>query len=342
MSNLIILIFVIIVGSALFSGLEAAIFAISLAQAKILKEQKKKGADALVKIKEKMSRPITVIVVFNNITNIVGSIFVGVLTADILGSTWLGGVSAVLTFLIIIFGEIIPKTIGENYAEKITLRAAKPLLFMTTVFSPLVWMLEKITDRFATAKKIVSEEELQILSQLGHLEGTIEEDERDMIKKVFELNDLSAKDIMTPRTVVVSFPKEKTLSELEEKIYNLPNARIPVYSKNLDNVIGVCQRRDLLTALARDNKSAKISEFIKPAIYVKESAKADELLPLFQRKRYHLAIVKDEFGGTSGVVTLEDVLEQLVGEIVDETDKEVDMRIKAKEINGNNKTFTKT
>ncbi len=331
METLIILIVAIILGSALFSGVEAALFGVTLAQAKILKEQKKRGAVTLVKIKEKVSRSITVIVIFNNLINIVGSIFVGFLTAEILGSAWLAGVSAVLTFLIIIVGEIIPKTIGTHYSEKISLTIAGPLYFLTKVFYPIVIVLEKITNRFSTHQKIVSEEELQILSHLGHLEGSIEKDERDMIHRVFTLNDLSAREIMTPRTVVVALPKEKTIGEMEKEIYKLVNSRLPVYDENLDNILGVCNRRDLLIALGKGQKHLTIHDLTKPAIFVSEHAKADDLLPLFQRKRYHLAVVRDEFGGTSGVVTLEDVLEQLVGEIVDETDKYVDTRVQAQQ-----------
>jgi len=331
MGSLIILVFAIIISSAFFSGLEAALFTVSMSKARVLKEQKKKGAESLVRIKEEISRPIVVIVVLNNIVNIVGSIFVGVLVADILGSAWLGIASAFLVFLIIIFGEIIPKTIGENYAEGISLLMAKPLLISIKIFYPIIWFLEKMTDRFTIAKKIISEEELQILSHLGHLEGSIEKDERDMIQRVFTLNDLSAKEIMTPRTMVIALLAEKTVGEIEEEIYNLPNSRLPVFSGNLDNIMGFCHRRDLLIALAKDKKDLKIKEFSRPVISVLESAKADDLLPLFQKERRHLAVVKDEFGGTSGIVTLEDVLEQLVGEIVDETDIFISTRKKALE-----------
>jgi putative hemolysin len=189
--------------------------------------------------------------------------------------------------------------------------------------------MERITDRFGATRKIVSEEELQILSRIGHLEGEIEKDERDMIARVFALNDVAAKKIMTPRTVIYALDAEKTVGELATEIYNLQFSRLPVYSGDLDNIVGVCNRVDLLIALAKDNKDARVESFVQEAIYVAENTKADELLPLFQKQRYHLAVVQDEFGGTSGVVTLEDVVEQLVGEIVDETDKYVDMRKRA-------------
>ncbi len=332
MQALIFVVLIVLSGSALFSGIEAALFSISLSRAKVLAEQKKKGSAALVAVKENIRRPITAIVIFNNTFNIIGSIMVGVIASRIFGSGWIGVISAIFTFLIIILGEIIPKTLGENYAEAISLFAATPLIASTKIFSPIIWIIEKITLPFASKNKIVSEEEIRILSHLGHLEGSIEKDEKEMIQKVFRLNDLTAEDIMTPRTVIEALEYDKTLDETEDEIYALNHSRLPVYKEDLDDIVGIAHQRNLLIAIGRDQGKKKISEFEEPPIYVSEKMKADELLPFFQKRRCHLAIVRDEFGGTSGVVTLEDVLEQLVGEIVDETDEEIDMRIKARKL----------
>ena len=171
-----------------------------------------------------------------------------------------------------------------------------------------------MTTPFTKKSKMVSEEEIRILSHLGHLEGSIEKDEQEMIQKVFRLNDLSAKDIMTPRTVIEAFEADKTLRELENEIYSVSHSRLPVFNEDLDDIVGICHQRNLLIALGKDQKDKKISEFMEELKSVSEKMKADELLPFFQNRRCHLAIVKDEFGGTSGVVTLEDVLEQLVGD----------------------------
>ena len=330
MQTLIFTVVIVLLCSATISAIEAALFGISLSRAKIFLAQKKKHAVDLVTIRENMHKPITVLVVFNNIFNIVGSMIVGALAIKILGSTWLGLVSAVMTFLIIVVAEIIPKSIGSSHAESISLAAARPLLFLIKVLKPFIWLIEKATKPFTKKQKIVSEEEIRILSHLGHLEGVIEEDEKEMIHKVFQLNDLSAKDIMTPRTVIIALDGDKTLGEVEEQIYSLSHSRLPIYHDNLDKITGVCHQRDLLTALARDEKGRRISEFRHEVMFVPENMKADKLLPLFQKQRYHLAIVTDEFGGTAGLVTLEDVLEQLVGEIVDEKDKEIDTREKAR------------
>lgn len=332
MQTLILIILIILAGSALLGCIEAALFSVPLSRVKVLAQQGKKGSVSLVKIKENMRRPITVLVIFTDAFNTIGSMMVGVGAAKSLGSAWIGIMSGILTFLLIIFGEIIPKSIGENYAETIGLFVAKPLLYMTKIFSPFIWLIEKITNPFTKEQKIVSEEEIKILSQLGHMEGSIEEDEKNLIQQVFTLNDLTAKDIMTPRTIMVALEGEKTLGEVENEIYSLSHSRVPIYHESMDNVVGVGHQREILIALGRGEKNRKISEFRREALFVPEKMRADGLLPLFQRQRCHLAVVVDEFGGTSGVVTLEDVLEQLVGEIVDEKDREVDTRVEAKRL----------
>jgi len=284
MQNLVGLVLIVLLGSGFFSSMEAALFSVSFSRAKILEMKGVRGSKALMQIKSAMSRPISVIVIFNNIFNIVGSMFVGVVATEVLGSGGLGFVSALLTFLIIVFGEILPKTFGENYAESISLRISKPLLAATKVFSPLIWIFEKITNRFVKKKRIVSEEELRILSELGHLEGSIEEDEHDLIQRVFTLNDLTAKDIMTPRTMLVALPAAKTLRELENEIYDLVNSRIPLYGEGIDDIVGLVHRRDLLQSLAQDKKDISLKDLSEGALFVSEGAKADELLPLFQKK----------------------------------------------------------
>lgn len=331
MTTFILLILLVILGSGLFSGMEAALFSVPQSRVLMLAEQKKKGSQALLKIKENLSRAVIVIVIANNIINIVGSIFVGVLGARVLGNNLLGLVSAVLTILIIIFGEILPKTIGENYSEKISLRIAPVLVFMITLLGPIVWLLEKITKRFIRVKKIVSEEELQMLSELGHLEGSIEEDERDIIQKVFTLNDMTAYDIMTPRTVVTGFQKDVIIGDAAKEVYDLNNSRLPIYNESMDDIIGLCYRKHLLIALAKDEDSRTIESFKHDVLYVSEDIRVDDLLQLFLVRREQIAVVKDEFEGTSGIVTMEDVLEQLVGEIVDEDDEVVDTRVQAQQ-----------
>ena len=323
-----------LLGSAFFSGTESAFFSTSLNKAKILVNQKKKGAKYLLQIKKDMRPTITVLVVFTNIFNIAGSIFVGSIAAEVFGSTKIGIFSAFLTFLVIIFAEIIPKSIGDIYALPISLFLAKPLFYATKAFSPLVSLIDLFTRPLPIRKKTISEEEIRTLSDIGFSEGVIEKDEKEMINRVFLLNDLTAKDVMTPRTVITAFEAGKKLKDLKEELYSLNHSRIPVYKDNLDTIIGICHQRELLISLSKDNeeKEKPIESFANREVTtVSENQKIDELIPVFQKQRCHLAVVTDDFGGTSGVITLEDVLEQIIGEVVDETDEIVDLRKKAKE-----------
>jgi CBS domain containing-hemolysin-like protein len=324
------LLILVVLGSACCSGCEAALFAVSHSKVELFHQQKRRGSLALYKIKEKLSRPITALVVCNNVFNIVGSIYVGYVAAHLFGDAALGFISAGLTLLIIVFGEIVPKTIGSNHAETVALIAAPIILFLTYLLFPIVWFFERATSRFVTARSIVSEEEIQMMSHLGSLEGSIENDEREMIKNVFTLNDRTARDIMTPRTVMDSLQKDVTVGDRRDDLYDEAFSRIPVYDTNLDDIVGVVYRIELLTALARGEDDRTVAEFVRGVTFVDENMRVDHLLQLFQKKRAHMAVVKNEFGGTSGVVTLEDVLEELVGEIVDETDDIVDPREEAR------------
>ena len=176
----------------------------------------------------------------------------------------------------------------------------------------------------------LSEEELKILSQLGHLEGSIEQDEHEIINRVFTLNDLTAKDIMTPRVMIEGIDSNKTVDEYRDMLLASPFSRLPVFEGSSDKIIGICQAKNLLSALAKGEVDRRVSEFTIDVLRVPEIVKTDELLRIFQKSRFHLAVVIDEFNGTSGIVTLEDVLEQLVGEIIDETDEVADLQALAR------------
>ena len=323
---------IMLIGSGMFSATEAALFSTSLNGAKILKSKEKRGAEYLLRIKKDMRPTITVLVVFTNIFNIAGSVLVGNIAAEFLGSAKIGIFSAILTFLVIIFAEIIPKTIGETFATPISLLLAKPLFYGTKLFSPLIILIEFFTKPIPKKKKTISEEEIRTLSNISFAEGVIEEDEKEMIHRVFLLNDLKTKDIMTPRIMITAFSSKRALKDIKDDICSSSHSRIPIYHENLDNIIGICHQRDLLIALTKGKEEEQVANFADPEVTtVPEDKKIDELIPVFRKQRCHLAIVVDEFGGTAGVVTLEDVLEQIIGSVVDETDKAENLRKKAKE-----------
>lgn len=328
MEQLIGAVMLVLLISALCSGAEAALFSVSLLKAREFAQSKKPSAVALLAIREKMNRPITTIVILNNLANIGGSILVGSVAATVLGSRWLGAFSMVLTFMVIIFSEIIPKTVGEHYAESIALVAARPVQVLTRVFFPVVWCLEKIVLPFMPSgnRFTTNEAEIKLLARIGHKQGAIEEDESIMIHRIFELNDRKAVDIMTPRVTMTSLQGEQQLAEAREEIVRSQHTRIVVVEDSPDNVMGIALKAELLQAMVEGKTDQPIAHFMHEALFVPETKRADSLLTFFREHRQHLAIVVDEYGGVSGVVTLEDVLEVLTGEIVDETDQAPDLQ----------------
>ncbi|MEM7343858.1 MAG: hemolysin family protein [Chloroflexota bacterium] len=329
MIQLILAVLAVLIASGLCSGTEAALFSIPIIRVRQLVESQERGASSLLRIRENMNRPIASIVILNNIDNIVGRIVVGGIASTVLGDTWLGVFSAILTFLVIIFSEIIPKTLGEQYAERISLLTARPVLGLTYILTPLVWLVEKITAPITKGKPIsptTDEAEIRLLAKIGRDEGIIEPEESEMIQRVFHLNDVTAAEIMTPRVAMTHFQGNSILGMVKEAIIESPHSRIIITDKSPDDVLGVVQKNVLLTALVQQKETQLLSIFAKPVPVVLETTRADKLLSQFQQSRQHLAIVHDKFGGVAGVITLEDVLETLTGEIVDETDEVVDMR----------------
>lgn len=312
--------------AALFASVEAAIFCTSFPRAQVLKRQGRKGAVALTAIREHMSRPVTTLVIGTNVTTIVGSLLIGHIATEAFGDEALGIITAVVTFLIIVFGEIFPKVMGEKFAEPIALFASRPLLILTNLITPFIWIIEKTTDRFSDhTRKIVSEEELKILSEIGSREGSIEKDEEELIRRVFTLNDIIVRHIMTPWKVVDTLRADVAIEDTVRIICEKPYSRYPVVDAE-GKVVGIVQTKDLLIGLARRHGRERVSSFMATPRFVEENKRVDHLLASFLASRRHLFIARDGQGRQTGVVTFEDALEQLVGEIVDETDEVVDLR----------------
>jgi CBS domain containing-hemolysin-like protein len=328
MGELFLWVLIVIVGSALCSGSEAALFSVSVVKVQKLAQEEVRSAKILLRIRENMSRPIATIVILNNIFNIVGSIVVGRVAVNVLGSEWLGVFSAILTFLVIICSEIIPKTLGERYAEPVALAVATPVAGLTKLMLPLVWMVERMVSPITrgSIRPVTNEAEIRLLAHIGQQEGSIEEDEAALIDRVFRLNDLTAGMLMTPRVSITYVQGKKTLADVQEQLITSQHSRILVTGSSIDEVLGIVLKHELLLALIEGKGDTMLDEYIRKVRFVPEMVRADKLLTTFQVNHEHLAVVVDEFGGVAGVVTLEDVLEVLTGEIVDETDRVVDLR----------------
>ncbi len=328
MLQLLIIVFIVLLGSALCSSIETALFSVSVLRVRQLAQSNNRSALTLLAIRENMNRPIAAIVILNNTFNIIGSILTGNIATQVLGDKWLGVFSGILTFLIIIFGEIIPKTIGERYSEQIAILAALPVAGLAIAFTPLVWILENVTAPFSKGKKrpTTNEAEIKLLAKIGHQEGIIESEEAEMIQRVFRLNDVTASDLMTPRIMLTYIHAGMTLAEAKANIIASQHTRIIVIDDSLDEVIGYALKQNLLTAMIEGSNDQKIASLTRKVNFVPEIIRADKLLKNFIEAREHLAVVVDEYGSIAGVITLEDVLEVITGEIVDETDRTVDLQ----------------
>jgi CBS domain containing-hemolysin-like protein len=332
MVELILAIITLLTVSAIASGTEAALFTVPLGKVESFVDEKRRGSQALQRIKKDMVRAITTIVIINNVANIVGSIIVGGMAATVLADKGIGPISGVaifsgvLTFLVIAFSEIVPKTVGERQCDRISLLMAPIILLITKLVYPLIIMLNWVTKPFTrfggSSIAVTSEAEIRALTELGKQAGVIEIDESELIHNVFQLNDIEAYDIMTPLAKVDYLEGNKSLESLRPKLAKLTHTRIPVLDGSFDKLLGVVHLRTLLQALTEGKGDLPVKSFVSPPSYIPSTKAGDDLLRHFKQTKQHLAVVVDGFGTMLGVLTLEDVLEVLVGDIVDETDVE--------------------
>jgi len=332
MLPLAIAIFSVILASALASGAEAALLSVPYTRVALLAEERVSGAKTLLALKDDLSRAISAIVILNNVSNIVGSMVIASMATEAFGSSALGIISGVVTVLIILFAEIVPKAVGERYAESISLRMAGVLRLLILLLSPIIWIISLLT-RFlgASDRPSTNEAEIRFLARSGGDEGVIENDESEMIERVFQLNDATAGDIMTPRVALSAIPGTASLREIETYARNSEHSRLIIFGRDKDEPTGFALRLELLGAMLDGKWDAPVQAFARQVHRIDIGTKADALLPFFRAQRAHIAVVDDGYGGVAGVVSLEDVLEVLTGEIVDETDRTVDLQAAAKD-----------
>ena len=311
--------------SGLFSGSETALVALSLARAEGLVREGRRGAQALFELKRDPSRMLITILIGNNLVNIGASAMATVLATRWFGSIGPGIAVGVLTVLILVFGEITPKSLATRFSERISLFIAPIMLgFMRLIF-PAVWLFNQLTNwvqRKAgeVGDPTVTESELMSMVEYGEEEGTIESDEREMIQRVFTFSDLEVKDVMTPRRSVFSLDGRRKIAEVLPEVMNSSFSRIPLHEGTGDEITRVLYLRDLFEALVTERQDRPVSTVGRIPLFVPTNQPIDELTTLLRRKKQHLAIAVDEHGSMQGVVTLEDLLEELVGEIYDESD----------------------
>ncbi len=310
--------------SALFSSAETAFTHIDLLKVKYLVSTGNKRAKTLEKLKNDPERTLTTILIGNNLVNISASSIATSLAIDFFGSKGIGVAVGVMTFLILVFGEITPKSYAIRKAESLALFVAPLFDFLSKIFYPINIAFNGISSLFLgkNVKNIptFTEDEIKTLIDVGEEEGTIAEDEKEMITSIFEFGDTRIKEVMIPRVDMICAEAEETLKEVLNKAIKAGCSRLPVYKDTVDNIVGILYVKDLLKYLKDGNFNVSADKIKREAYFIPETKKADDLLREMQKKRVHMAIVISEYGGVTGLVTLEDLLEEIVGEIFDEYD----------------------
>jgi CBS domain containing-hemolysin-like protein len=324
---LLLLLFIICLAlSAFFSSSEVALISITRAKVRTLVNEGKKGSGPLSELKEKPNRFLISILIGNNIVNIAAASIATAVTISIFGDIGVGIATFVVVILLLIFGEIGPKIYAARHTEKLALRFSKPVLILTKIFSPVIWAIEKVTGRFGTPADMgepsVTEEEIKEWIEVGKEEGTIEQEEREMLYSVLQFSDTIAREIMTPRVDVALIEDSRSLTEAMQVFNETGFSRLPVYHDVVDNIIGILNIKDVFSTEVSGKKNIALKDLMYDAFFVPETKKIDELLKELQVRKVHMAVVLDEYGSFTGIVTVEDILEELVGDILDEFDKE--------------------
>ncbi len=319
--------------SFLCSIVEAVILSVSEPFIKMKEAEGKASVKYLKNLKHNIDRPLSAILSINTVAHTIGAAGVGAQAVAVFGEAYFGVISAILTLCILFFSEIIPKTIGAIHWRKLALPTAFIIMGMIYISYPLVLISELITKIISKNKKSqrVTREEVIALAHLGTKDGVLKETESKIINNLINLHTLKVRDIMTPRTVVVSAPEETSLDAFVKNEEYLQYSRIPVYSGNIDNVTGYVLKSDVLEQLAKNRSSQKLKDLKRPLTIFFEHASVPKLFEELILKREHIALVIDEYGGMQGLVTMEDIIEAILGfEIVDEKDTVIDMQELAK------------
>jgi putative hemolysin len=320
-----LLLFVLLLLSGFFSGSETALIGIGKIRARTLLKRGVKGAEAVDKLVRDPEAVLTTVLIWNNVVNIAASALATSIALDFFPEYGVIIAICVMTFLILTFAEIMPKTIAVHQAERFSIIISRPMAILAFVFRPLVRLFSAITGAFENLlgmklhrKSGITEEEVETMLDIGEEEGAIEEDEKEMMMGVLRLDEIVVKNVMTPKDAMVCLEVNQTVDSAVELIKSSGYSRIPVFSGSKDTIVGILYAKDLVISAKEGGVSLR--ELMKTPQFVPVTKRVDDLLEEFQRGKFHIAIVVDEAGRTKGVVSLEDLLEVIVGSIYDEYD----------------------
>lgn len=312
-----------ILGSAFCSLSEAALLASSEARIRVRAREGKRGASRLLAIRREPGDTLAAIVFLNNVFAIAGTAFITAQATHVIFSGWgMAGFIALQTVLIIAFGEIVPKILGEAMPEPIASFLSPALVAVRRAMRPLVVVVQALIYWARPRYRVTPGQETEIreLARLGHEGGHLDPDEAELIHRVFRLDDITAEDVMTPRALIQGFACERTLEEERDRLIGAHFSQFPVYEGDLDKVVGTLWLRDALAALASGQGTRTIAEVMRTPLFVPVSRTVDDVLRDMQAKHRRMMVVIDEYGATLGIITMDDLVEELVGEAIDETD----------------------
>lgn len=333
MSILILYVFIAVVISFVCSILEAVLLSVNPAYIENLISKGSPVGIMFRKLKEDVGKPLIAILTLNTIAHTIGAAGAGAQAALVFGSAYLGVFSAVLTLLILVFSEIIPKTIGAHYWRELVPFTAYALKFMTWFLHPFVKFAELLTRPFENKSKLngLSREEFIAMANVSAKEGILAEQESRILKSLMVLREISVKEVMTPRVVMFRLSDTLLVEEYFHKYDQVNFSRIPVFNNEKDNIIGYVFRDDMLLAQARGNGQKTLSAYVHPITTIVDTIQVKDVLNTLLKDRSHIMLVVNEYGSVLGVITLEDVIETILGaEIVDEKDKTIDMQQEAR------------
>lgn len=329
-----VLVVVCLVLSAFFSSSETALTTVNLIRIRNLADNGDKAAAWVLKARRNQSKMLGAILIGNNVVNLSASSMLTVLVTDVFGSQAVGAATGVLTLLVLLFGEITPKTIATLEAEKNALRFARVICFLMTILTPVIFVVNLLSGGVLRLLGVdpnkptdsITEDELRTIVEVGHEKGVIESEEKEMINNVFDLGDSVARDIMVPRIDMTFVDVEASYEELMEIFRRDHYTRLPVYEDNTDNIIGIINMKDLI--LLEDRAAFSVRDYLRQPLFTFESKKLSELMIEMRKTSNNIVIVLDEYGATAGLITLEDILEEIVGDIRDEFDADEEDELK--------------
>lgn len=325
MTGKVITTIVLLLLSAFFSSSETAFSSVNRIRLKNYADQGNKRAEKALRIVNSFDEALTAILIGNNIVNIASSSLATIIFIEQFGKSAVGYATVIMTVLVLVFGEILPKSLAKENAEKLTLRISYVMAFLIIILKPLIFIfigikkfITKIFIKNIKDKPSVTEEELKYIIDEIENQGVLEEQESDLVKSALEFDEISISDILIPRVNIAGVEISDDIEKIKDVFIEEKYSRLPVYDKTMDSIIGIIHQKDFFHLYLSGGK--EIKTIIQKPRFLSEHKKISEVLAIMQRTKNHMAIVIDQYGGTEGLVTLEDIIEELVGEIYDEND----------------------